>query len=212
MERSRTTVVDKNSALSDMLAAKKKQFENMAREYRDGCARMRDARRALRTLVVEWDRICQSVDDMCDLMGVDRGWPLARFQVKDPDGGGGNHCNRKLPDPASLSTYFGLVDKRLNDVLFRLFYVQSNCGGGIGCGGGDDDDSSQLQRQRLLQRPVQAGESMSTGSEQEDDFVARDLNGDKNRQAKMMAAVDPSAVLVDDKLLDLGLVPSICPE
>lgn len=207
--------MDENSALSAMLAAKKKQFENMAHEYRDGCARLREARRALRTLVIEWDRICQSVDDICDLMGTDRGWPLARFQVKDPDGGGGNNCNRKLPDPASLSAYFGLVDRRLNDVLFRLFFVQSNRGGGVGRGAGgcdDDDDSSRLQRQRLLQRPAQAGESMSTGSEQEDDFVARDLNGDKNRQAKMMAAVDPSAVPVDDKRLDLGLVSSICPE
>ncbi|VVC46065.1 Hypothetical protein CINCED_3A018606 [Cinara cedri] len=215
MERSRTTVADKKRALSDMLITKKKQFENMAREYKDGCTRSRDARRTLRTLASEWIRTCQVVDEVCDLMGTDCGWPLAHFQVKDSndgkeDEGGGSHCNRILPDPPSLRTYFGLVDGRLNDVLYRLFYVQNNCGGGVGCGG--SDDWSQLQRQRVMLRPVEAGESMSTGSEQEDDFVARNLDGDKNRQAKMMASIDPTAVLADDEMLDVGQVPSICPE
>lgn len=218
MEQSRMTVADKKRALSEMLVIKKKQFKNLTRKYKDGCMRSRDARRTLRTLAYEWGQTCQVVDDVCDLMGVDREWPLARFQIKDLDGSGGGHnsgdsgghCNRTLPDPKSLGTYFGLMDERLNDILHRLFYVQNNCGGGVGCGGGDD--WSQLQRQQAMLRPHEAGESMSTGSEQEDDFVARDLDGDKNRQAKMMAAIDPTAFLFDDELLDVGQVPSICPE
>lgn len=222
--RSHTTVLDKKRALSDMLEAKKKQFEDMTREYKNGCVRSRDAHRTLRTLAVEWDQICQAVDNVCDLMGADRGWPLARFQIKDPDGrgkdgddeGGGrkgysDYPGRTLPDPASLNTYFGIVDRRLNDVLYRLFYVQNNCGGGIGCDG-VSDERTQLERQRVMQRPAEAGESMSTGSEQEDDFVAHDLDGAKNRQAKMMATVDPTVVLANDELLDVGQVVSLCPE
>lgn len=201
MERSRITVADKMREVSNMRAAKTARWVNVAQTYRDGCGTLRTARRTLRLMKDEWRQTAQAVDDMCDTLGVDRSRPLDPTAVRDNDDDDGyGHRRRVLPSRDELTAYFGPVDGRLNDVLYRLFYVQNNRDGG-----GDNGHHHHPQQ-------TDAGDSLSTGSELEDEFVACDIDSSKNRHAKMMAAVDLTAMPVDDEQLDLGLVPSLCPE
>jgi len=97
-----------------------------------------------------------------------------------------------------LFEYFEPMDRRLDDVLQRVFYIQNNYVGG------DSGLREQLE--------VPAGDSMSTTSEQEDEFLARDLDGTVNRHAKIIATLDPSTLTSNNEpSLDGGQVSSLCP-
>jgi len=97
-----------------------------------------------------------------------------------------------------LFEYFEPMDRRLDDVLQRVFWVQNNYVSG------DSGPREQLE--------VPAGDSMSTTSEQEDEFLARDLDGTVNRHAKIIAALDPSTLTSNNEPSpDDGQVSSLCP-
>lgn len=195
-------------SLSDVRAARTEQLASVTRAYREGCAPLREARRTLRLMAAEWQRTCKAMDDVSDVMGMNRCRTLDRVPATGPDGEQDDgHGRRAMPEPSDLAEYFIPVDRRLNDIMFRLRYAQDNR---VGEGGGDSG-SVRSQPHHQVQT-VEVGDSMSTGSEQEDDFVAIDLDSTKNRYAKMMTAVDPTTVPVKDQMLDLGQVPSLCPE
>lgn len=211
LEWSRTAVTDRMRSLSDVRAAKIERLASVTRAYREGCAPLREARRTLRLIAAEWQRTCKAVDDVSDVMGVNRRRTLDRVPaIVQDDGQENGHGRHAMPEPSDLAEYFTPVDRRLNDVMFRLRYAQDN----RVCEGGGDHGPVQSQQQLSHQQvqSVEVGDSMSTGSEQEDDFVALDLDSAKNRYAKMMAAVDPTTVPIDDQMLNLGQVPSLCPE
>jgi len=186
-----------------MQAAGERQWTATSREHRRRAVRMRDARRTLRFMEDEWRQTCASVDSACDLMGARRSWPLDRGQPAD-----GRGSRRRPPDPDDVAAYFGPVDRRLDEVLHRLFWAQDYCAGGND-GTGHRAPSA---RQRFGLPAEEAGDSMSTGSEQEDSFLARDLDNTTNRHAKMMAGHDPTTVPRTVQLLDVGSVPSLCPK
>eukprot|EP00102_Acyrthosiphon_pisum_P008933 XP_003246328.3 PREDICTED: uncharacterized protein LOC100569849 [Acyrthosiphon pisum] len=97
-----------------------------------------------------------------------------------------------------LHEYFEPMDRRLDDVLQRVFWIQNEYVGG---------DSGPRQR---LEVPI--GDSMSTTSEQEDEFLAHDLDGTVNRHAKIIAALDPTTVTPKNEItLDGGQLSSLCP-
>lgn len=151
------------------------------RAHKERSARLRRARRALRLMAAEWRLACDRLDDVCDLMRVDRG-PLAGLL--------GDH---RRPDSATLAAYFALMDQRMNRVLCRLYCVQHKCWG-------------------RRPRSASAADSVSTASEQEDEFAARDLDDpENNRQAKLMSAVDPTALPIDARHLRLGPALYPCP-
>ncbi|CAH1730988.1 unnamed protein product [Aphis gossypii] len=101
--------------------------------------------------------------------------------------------------PTELIEYFEPMDRRLDDVLQRVFWIQNNY--------------VYEENGPREQREVAAGDSMSTTSEQEDEFLARDLDGTVNRHAKIIAARDPTTVTPDNEPpdRDAGQVPSLCP-
>ncbi|XP_025198458.1 uncharacterized protein LOC112596850 [Melanaphis sacchari] len=139
----------------------------------------------------------------------------------DGGGGGGRHRRRhhhrhrrrrrrrrERPGDGSLSPtailtelieYFEPMDRRLDDVLQRVFWIQNNY---------IYEDSGPRQQQEAA-----AGDSMSTASEQEDEFLSRDLDGTVNRHAKIIAALDPTTVTPDNEppAPDAGQVSSLCP-
>ncbi|CAI6354642.1 unnamed protein product [Macrosiphum euphorbiae] len=98
-----------------------------------------------------------------------------------------------------LYEYFEPMDRRLDDVLQRVFWIQNEYVGG---------DSGPRQQ---LEVPV--GDSMSTTSEQEDEFLVHDLDGTVNRHSKIIAALDPTTVTPNNELTpDGGQVSSLCPK
>jgi len=98
-----------------------------------------------------------------------------------------------------LIEYFEPMDRRLDDVLQRVFWVQNNYASG------DSGPAQQLE--------VPAGDSMSTTSEQEDEFLARDLDGTVNRHAKIIAAIDPTTMTPNDELPpEGGQLSTLCPK
>lgn len=188
--------------VSDLRAAKSKRLESMEQTYRDGCAPLREARETLRLMSDEWRETCKAVDEICDEMGVDRSRPL------DISMDGKDDHHRTLLNVADIAPYFVPVESRVNDMLNRLFHVENNRNGDL------DGDSGFSGGHLRRKQPTDVGDFLSSGSELEDrdDFIARDLDCSKNRRASMMVAVDPTAVPVDIELLDIGHVPSICPE
>lgn len=196
LEETRSTVTDRTRAMSDDRTAKAARLAQDVRAYKERSARLRDGRRTLRLLETEWQRACDAVDELCDLMAVDRR-PLA-----------GLLGDYRRPGPDTMAVYFDLMDRRLNDVLHRLYYVQNKCASWP-TGGGDGDGHTD-GRQHAVALVTAAEDSVSTGSEQEDDFVTHDLDDPENRHAKMMAVVDPTTVPIDVRLLDIGHVPSPC--
>jgi len=97
-----------------------------------------------------------------------------------------------------LYEYFEPMERRLDDVLQRVFWIQNEYVGG---------DSGPRQQ---LEVPI--GDSMSTTSEQEDEFLVHDLDGTVNRHAKIIAALDPTTVTPNDEIKpDGGQMSSLCP-
>jgi len=101
--------------------------------------------------------------------------------------------------PTEVIEYFEPMDRRLDDVLQRVFWIQN--------------DYVYEENGPREQQEVAAGDSMSTTSEQEDEFLSRDLDGTVNRHAKIIAARDPTTVTPDNEPPERGAgrVPSLCP-
>lgn len=213
--------------LSNIRAAKTDRLDNIQLEYKDGCESLLKARRTLRLLGLEWRRICLEIDDVRDLMGMDRNGTSARLvpnfvsdsRVSDSrvsnavsiassaiSGGVSRDDNDwqsvPPPEPAEVIEYFHNVDRRLDAILHRLFWIQNNCG---------DDDENESNNDGPRQQ-LAVGDYMSTGSEQEDDFVTHDQDDDKNRHVKLIATVDLTSLPVEIQQLEIGNLPSLCPE
>lgn len=213
-------VLDKTREISDIRMKKTNLLADVQRAYKDGCVSLREARRTLRQLGLEWRRTCLAMDKVCELMGMDRNRTLARLvpddvvssHVSGIDSGNSriiknendNHDEQCVPppDPEQVIDYFHNVDGRLDAILHRLFWIQNNCGDGD-----EESNNNNGPRQQLA-----VGDYMSTGSEQEDDFIAQDLDDDKNRHVKLLTTVDVTSLPIETQQLDIGYVPSLCPE
>ncbi|XP_025422536.1 uncharacterized protein LOC112692181 [Sipha flava] len=193
IERSRTSVVDRARVLSDMRAAKTEQLASLVRAYKSGRALLREACRASRLMAAEWRRTCRAVDEMRDLMmdasdTLDRGLIAGDTAANDGEDDA-NASGRGRRPPISvdeLVAYFIPVERRLDEVLYRVLWTQDNLYATTAAA----EESEEAV----------AGESMSTGSEQGDEFVVHDLDGYNNRQAKILAATDPNAVELEFKM------------
>lgn len=217
--------------LSNIRAAKTIRLDNVQQEYKDGCKSLLKARKTLRRLELEWRRICLEIDDVCDLMGMNRNRTSARlvpYSVNDSrvsdsrisdsrvsnlvsiassaisDVSKDDNSWQSVPPPelAQVIEYFHNVDRRLDTIVQRLFWIQNNCG---------DDDENESNNDGPRQQ-LAVGDYMSTGSEQEDDFVTHDQDDDKNRHVKLIATVDSTSLPIEIQQLEIGNVPSLCPE
>ncbi|XP_022169053.1 intracellular protein transport protein USO1-like [Myzus persicae] len=211
------------------------EWRQTCRTVDDACKLMmgRDSRRPSYSLLVRDDgrdgqRGCEDDDEHCrggeeegedEEDGEDEAEDEAEANESDDHDGGrrqhrrrGRHRRRRRRgrprggrlSPTAIVTevveYFEPIDRRLDDVLQRVFWIQNNYVGG------DSGPREQLE--------VPAGESMSTTSDQEDEFLARDLDGTVNRHSKIIAALDPTTVTVDNEAPpppDGGQVSSLCP-
>lgn len=206
--------MSKTREISDIQTEKTNQLADVQRAYKNGIVSLREGRRTLRLLGLEWRRTCLAMEDVCELMGMDQNRTSARLVphgVIDSNGvsrisrvENDDHDEQRVPppDPAQVIDYFHNVDGRLDMILHRLFWIQNNCGDGD-----EESNNTDGPRQQLA-----VGDYMSTGSEQEDDFIAHDLDDDKNRHVKLITTIDLTSLPIETQLLDIGNVPSLCPK
>ncbi|XP_050521173.1 uncharacterized protein LOC126894299 [Daktulosphaira vitifoliae] len=112
---SRATILKKNLESSKVKRIKRDQLARSIQFFKDEANWLKNLRCKHKQLETEWEKICEAIEELCDLLKVDRS-PLSSFL--------GHH---EHPNQNNMVEYFKLMEHRVNEIIYWLYCAQDNC-------------------------------------------------------------------------------------